>query len=55
MTNQNKFTVSIQNILNGSSYCENEFETREEAAEFMNTYPDIDNVQYRVIEIGSEQ
>lgn len=49
-----KFTVRVQNLKSGEIFCENEFETREEAIEMMNSYPDKDNFLYRVVEIGSE-
>lgn len=54
MTNETKHTVRVQNLKSGETFCENQFDTREEAAEFMNSYPNEDNMQYRVVEVGSE-
>lgn len=49
-----KYTVRVQNLKSGESFCENEFDTIEEATEFMNSYPNFNFMEYRVIEIGSE-
>ena len=51
MTTQTTYTVQIQNLKSGETFCENQFDTHEEAVEFMNSYPDSDNMQYRVIPV----
>lgn len=33
------YTVRITNNTTGKSYCENQFDTYEDAVEFMNSYP----------------
>ena len=55
MEKETKYTVRVQNLKSGETFCENEFDTREEATEFMNSYPDQDHMLYRVVEIGTEE
>jgi uncharacterized protein related to proFAR isomerase len=54
MKTETKYTVRVQNLKSGEIFCENQFDTKEEAIKFMNTYPDSDNILYRVVEVGSE-
>lgn len=42
------YTVCIENTITGERYCENEFETREEAVEFMDTYPKAAHLKHEV-------